>query len=100
MAVDETPRVEAEFAPEESRITLIGVVTVPSAAEFHRAACRAAESEKVSVFLEKVTRLDSSALQILLALKKSLGDGRLHLQGATGQPRGMLRLLGLESNGV
>lgn len=81
-----------------SHLVLQGVVDVFEARELHQAAVAALNAGgEVTVNLAEVTRLDTSAIQILLALCQGLQvEGRsYHLEGMPPTVRENWQLLGL-----
>lgn len=79
-------------------LLLEGVVDVFEARELHRKAVTALSVQgNVTVSMETLERLDTSAIQILLALSRALRtDGRtLHLNGLPPIARDALRVVGL-----
>ncbi len=81
-----------------SHLVLQGVVDAFKARELHQAAVAAQNAGgKVTVNLAEVTRLDTSAIQILLALSRGLqAEGRsYHLEGMPPTVRENCQLLGL-----
>lgn len=82
----------------ETQMLLRGDVTVAGAGELHQAARElAGAGSDVVVCCDEVTRLDASALQVLLALRQELlaADRKLTVRGMPADVAALIRHSGL-----
>lgn len=89
----------ASAEPGPTTLRVCGRATIAHAGELHRAALAAlAVPGDVTIDCDAVTHLDSAGGQVLLALAREVtrAGRRVHVRNATGQVRGVVRLMGID----
>lgn len=89
----------ASAEPGPTTLRVCGRATVAHAGELHQAALASfAATGDVTIDCDAVTHLDSAAGQVLLSLAREVtrAGRRVLVRNATGQVRGVVRLMGID----